>query len=175
MNNQNKFKQNQIESQVNPWEVSDADLHINLEHLNDNAEAERVRNEIEQSRDISVFHIEGLNQNSETLADNREAVLDIYEKTELAGRENSNIFQGREQEIQGNVIYLADYGAGFDGNYGSREEFIVRNENRERTMKSLNDEIEQIHSIERQEESSVKMRKLGQAVARTFGIVKKSA
>ena len=142
MNNQNKFKQNQIESQVNPWEISDADLnHINLEHLNDNTEAERVRNEIEQSRDISVFHIEGLNQNPETLADNREAVLDIYEKTELAGRENSNIFQERDQELQDNVIYLADYGVGFYNDYESREEFIARNENRERTMKSLNDEI----------------------------------
>jgi hypothetical protein len=142
MNNQNKFNQNQIESQVNPWEISDADLnHINLEHLNNNAEAERVRNEIEQSRDISVFHIEGLNQNAENLADNREAVLDIYEKTELSGRENSNIFQERRQESQDNVIYLADYGAGFDGNYGSREEFIARNENRNLSQQELNRKV----------------------------------
>ena len=140
MNNQNKFNQNQIESQVNPWEISDADLnHINLEHLNDNTEAERVRNEIEQSRDISVFHIEGLNQNSETLADNREAVLDIYEKQ--VDDENSNIFQERRQELQDNVIYLADYGVGFYNDYEGREGFIARNENRNLSQQELNRKV----------------------------------
>lgn len=156
MENLNKKFEQAIE--VNPWEMSQDDFQsFSLEHINETAtdfEATRERNLMEAQREVErVF--EQVERGGEQ--ENR----NLFEVNEARGRENSNIFRGVSEARE--VAEWQEYGANF-AEYAGRENFISRNENRNRTAESLSREITAVKSQVRTVDFSQKISNLGRAI-----------
>lgn len=144
----NKFEQ---ENGANAWEISQEEFqHFSLEYLNEeNHEASQ-----EQAREVAEI---------------RKDVERIFEKERggerqeiRAGRESENFFSGAK-EAQAEAEFFNGYSANF-ANYGGRSDFVVRNENRTRTAKSLSNEIAGVKAQVRNVDFSQKMANFGRAM-----------
>lgn len=105
---------------------------ISLEYLNEEAKFIKERQNIEAER-------------GRELNENREAMLDIYNKNKESGRENNDLISSQvENDALEQSFYSEKYGARFD-EYNSRDNFIHR-QNLGKTQKQLREEINTIKS-----------------------------
>ena len=112
---------------------------------------EREQNGFEEFETLSLGYLNGEDRFSKedraeielsrekNSIENREQLLDIYDKIETSGRENSSVFDGRK-EVESNVVYFENYGAGFE-TFGGRSDFTFR-PNLEKTQDQLTEELE---------------------------------
>lgn len=106
---------------------------------------EREQNGFEEFETLSLEYLNGEDRAEIELSreknsiENREQLLDIYDKIETSGRENSSVFDGRK-EVESNIVYFENYGAGFE-TFGGRSDFAFR-PNLEKTQDQLTEELE---------------------------------